>query len=257
MRAYRDIIALEAVPGVTAGRKFSFPPNDSDMSELVLSKADVEDLKACRPGKCAFKIGDTGLKFLRDAVNWNSPEYVQQATKALRSLWLQYLIRYQTTGDKGLAVYHDTSKYSSVEKGLHALLDQSTALREYAPRLREYLDNYPQSKNESVEEFFYWQVGEFGLKPVHRVTHVVIQRNAASLGEAYVIASKMLFANHYFQKRGRVSISYPWTGPAHRRDALPCFGSAFAGRRLAGLPGPPPACHCRAEIPASLGTLYH
>ena len=116
VRAYRDIVAFESAPGVTAGRKFSSPPNDSDMSELVLSKAEVEDLKACRPGRCGFKIGDPGLKFLRDAVNWNSPDYVQQATKALRSLWLQYLIRYQTTGDKGLAVYHDTSKYFSVEK---------------------------------------------------------------------------------------------------------------------------------------------
>jgi hypothetical protein len=199
VRGYRDITAFESSPGVIAEGKFSAPPAESDFSGLTFSKKEVDDIRACKPGKCAFKIGDPGLQFLRGAVQWRSPGYVDQASNALRSLWLLYLVRYQRTGNAGLAVYHDTPQYFSVEKGTNALLAKATALQEYAPQLREYLQNYPGSKNESAEEFFYWQVGEFGLKPVHRLTHVVIQKTPASLGDAYVIASKMLFASHYFR----------------------------------------------------------
>jgi hypothetical protein len=199
IRGYRDITAFEAAPGVIAANKFSIPPKDSDFSGLSLSREEADELKACKPGKCAFKIGDPGMQLLHGAVQWKSPDYADQASKALRALWLQYLVRYQSTGNDGLAVYHDTPKYFSVEQGLNDLLAKATALQEYAPQLAEYLRNYPRSKNESAEEFFYWQVGEFGLKPVHRVTHVVIQKTPASLGDAYVIAAKMLFASHYFQ----------------------------------------------------------
>lgn len=214
VRGYRDITRFESAPGVIAGAKFSTPPRDSDLTGLSLSKEEVDELKACKPGKCAFKIGDPGLQSLRNTVSWSSPDYVEQATRALRALWLQYLIRYQSTGNEGLAVYHDTHEYLSVESGLNALLEKATALSEYSPHLAEYLRSYPKSKVESDEEFFYWQVGDFGLKPVHRVSHVAIQRAPASHGEAYVIASKMLFASHYF--RSALEIRYLIPGQDQR-----------------------------------------
>jgi len=199
VRGYTNITKFESAPGVIAGSKFSVPPRESDLTGLSFSKKEVDELKSCKPGDCSFKIGDAGLRFLKNTVNWNSPDYVEQATKALRLLWFQYLTRYQLTGNEGLATYHDSAEQFSVEQGLIELLAKTSALQEYAPQLSEYLRQYPKSEDKATEEFFYWQVGEFGLKPVHRITHVVIQRTPASWGEAYVIASKMLFASHYFR----------------------------------------------------------
>ncbi|MBI4893753.1 MAG: hypothetical protein HY821_24250 [Acidobacteria bacterium] len=196
---YREIIKFESGPGILAQRKFSVPPVESDLAGLNLSREEADEIRKCRPGKCAFKIGAPGMKFLQSAVNWNSSDYVHQATQAVHTLWLQYLVRYQNTGDKGLAVYHDSEQQFSVGQGLQELVSRSSALQEYAPQLATYLRDYPASKSASTEEFFYWQVGAFGLKPVHRVTHVAIQKTPAAWGEAYVIADKMLFASHYFR----------------------------------------------------------
>jgi len=209
VRRYRDIMKFESAPGVIAGGKFSLPPGDADLSGLRLSKKEADELRKCKPGDCAFKIGDSGMQFLHKTVNWNSPDYVEQATKALRALWLQYLTRYQTSGNGGLVVYHDAPQYSSIERGLDRLLARATALDEYAPQLTEYLRNYPRSANTPTEEFFYWQIAEFGLKPVHRVTHVVIQRTPATFGDAYVIAAKMLFASHYFRSALEIRFLIP------------------------------------------------
>ena len=50
------------------------------------------------------------------------------------------------------------------------------------------------------DEFFYWTVVDFGMKPTIRVNHVVIHPLAerSSTGIAYAIATKQLYASHYF-----------------------------------------------------------
>jgi hypothetical protein len=40
----------------------------------------------------------------------------------------------------------------------------------------------------------YWQEAKFGLKPTIRINHVAIQEG----GDAIVVASKLLYASHYF-----------------------------------------------------------
>lgn len=218
LRGYRDICAFESSPGVTACGKFSLPPVESDFDGLKLTQKDVDELRACQPGNCAFKIGDAGLEFLRATVNWAAPDSVEQANRAVRLLWLQYLLRYQDRGNAGLAVYHDTSEYFRVENGLLGILQQATALEAYGPRVIEYLRGYPASRNDATEEFFYWQAGEFGLKPVHRVTHVAIEQIPVTYGAGYVVASEMLFASHYF--RSALEIQYLIPGQDQRQGGM-------------------------------------
>jgi hypothetical protein len=55
------------------------------------------------------------------------------------------------------------------------------------------LDSDPTTLPNSTD-FLYWQETEFGLKPTIRVSHVVIQERP----ELIVVASKMLYASHYF-----------------------------------------------------------
>lgn len=195
---FKNVVQFEAAPGVTNGL-FGTPPQLGDLSGLMLSAKDVEELRTCRPGKCAFKAGDTGIRLLHDKVDWSARNYADQAAAAFREIWLEYLLRYQAQGNEGLAVYHDTASYYHVERGLADLMARTAGLQVGTPRMAEYLRDYPNAKDASTEEFFYWQVGSFGLKPVHRVTHVAIQQMPGPLGDAYIIASKMLLASHYFK----------------------------------------------------------
>jgi hypothetical protein len=62
------------------------------------------------------------------------------------------------------------------------------------PDLLNYLLEYPSSPLAGSTDFLYWQEVRFGLKPTIRINHLVIQDRP----DHTVIASKMLYASHYF-----------------------------------------------------------
>ena len=60
-----------------------------------------------------------------------------------------------------------------------------------------YLDEYPRSRPADAEDFFYWSVVDFGLKPTVRANHVVIYPLASRpSGISHVVAIKQLYASH-------------------------------------------------------------
>jgi len=65
--------------------------------------------------------------------------------------------------------------------------------------MARYLESYPKDKPAGIEEFFYWQEADFGLKNVLRTQHVIIQKLPNPGDAHYAIVSKMLFASHYFR----------------------------------------------------------
>jgi hypothetical protein len=70
------------------------------------------------------------------------------------------------------------------------------------PALTAYLRGYPQAALPGAEDLFYWNMGDFGMKPTTRLNHVVIYpvpaATAAATGVRYVIATRQIYANHYF-----------------------------------------------------------
>jgi len=60
--------------------------------------------------------------------------------------------------------------------------------------MRRYLLEYPKYTLAGSKDFLYWQEAVFGLKPTARINHVVI----AERPEGIAIASKQLYATHYF-----------------------------------------------------------
>jgi hypothetical protein len=53
---------------------------------------------------------------------------------------------------------------------------------------------FPKATLPNSESFFYWQEAKFGLKPTIRINHVTIVQEPTHVA----IASKMLYASHYF-----------------------------------------------------------
>jgi len=206
---YEDIAQFEASSSVTATVKFSRPPQLSDLDKLKLSRQDAEELKLCKPGSCGFKLGDSEIQHFRSSVNWTAPDYLDQATGSFRQFWLDYVNRYQESGNAALLVYHDTSQYSRIADGLRDFLQTASILLQFSPDLVDWLRGYPHPAHPLPDEFLYWQSGTFGLKPVYRIAHVGVQRTAAGYGDAYVIASKMLYASHYFRSALEIRLVIP------------------------------------------------
>ena len=209
---YKNITEFESGPSVPAGGKFSAPPTQNDLAGLAFIKDEIDDIRKCKPGDCSFKIGDPGLKRIQSNINWKAPDYVGEANKALRGMWLEYLLSYQAKGNPALAAYHDSEKISRVQDGLTKTVANLPVLQQYVPEMAAYLVQFPQGKPPASEEFYYWQVAEFGLKPVHRVTHVIIQKKAAQYGDGYLIANKMLYASHYFRNALELRFLIPTEG---------------------------------------------
>jgi len=62
------------------------------------------------------------------------------------------------------------------------------------PDMRRYLLEYPAFTLPESTSFLYWQETEFGLKPTIRISHLTIREGR----DDTVVASKMLYASHYF-----------------------------------------------------------
>jgi len=195
----QDMHRLKTVSGYLGVGAFSTPPTLEDMAGLTIDHADVEDLKNCRPGSCEVQLPEESMERARASINWKAPDADEQVSNMAKGGILRFLNNYQKSGDAALLPYHDKRDPVSVTEQFHSLLSRLTIFPEYLPDLNEYLLHYPQSKPEGVQDFFYWEKVNFGLKPTVRVNHGIVYRLSGPTHSIYVLAIKQLYATHYFQ----------------------------------------------------------
>ena len=197
---FRDIERFERGPSVLAMGRFGGPPRIEDLQSLTLSAEDFSELPACRPGRCEMKLSPDAMAHFRNEVDWSSPDAWRQADEVTRRMLLDLVRAYQAEGNAALGTYFDHDRPLPVADQFRALLASRDALPAQVPILFAYLEHYPRDRPEGAEDFFYWTMVDFGLKPTIRVSHVIIYPLAArpSTGVAYVIAIKQLYASHYF-----------------------------------------------------------
>jgi hypothetical protein len=192
--AARDIETFERGGGFRVTRRVSSPPRLEDFQDLRLSDEDVADLRTCRVGNCELKLGEEALERVRSSVNWNSATPRAEVDAIVRQIALEYATGYLEGGNDRLAVYRDRSRPTFVATEFRSLIDAMPGLTAYLPEVRQYLLEYPRATLRGATSFLYWQEAEFGLKPIHRLTHFTVRDG---LDESIVV-SKMLYASHYF-----------------------------------------------------------
>lgn len=198
---FRDIVGFESGPGIPQIARFHDPPRPEDLAGLTLPREDVSDLRTCRPGDCDVKLSAAAMHRFREEVNWSSPDRGRQADEVARGVILDLVRAYQRDGDAALGQYEDGDDPLLVAEHFRALVVNSDPLPVAVPELLAYLEDYPRGRLAGAEDFFYWTVVDFGLKPTIRVNHVVIYPlggRGPSFGVRYAIAIKQLYASHYF-----------------------------------------------------------
>ena len=194
LAAVRDIEHFESGGAFRVTKKVSSPPRLDDFAPLSLSAEDVKDLRSCRVSQCDVKLAASAIERMRRDIDWTRPDADEQANRLARQIAFEYVTEYLKGGNEELAVYRDADRPTFVEKEFEELVSRLPELNEFVPAVRRYLLDFPKATLPGSESFIYWQDADFGLKPTIRINHLVMAQD----DEGAVVASKMLYATHYF-----------------------------------------------------------
>jgi hypothetical protein len=240
MQRYADAVmnieTIERGGAFTKTRRIGRPPGPADFADLQLPPDDIADLKGCRRGDCEVKVTAALLDALRASVEWSSPAASERVQSVFRAFALDYVRAYYDRGNAALATYHDKAQPTSVAADFAGLAGRGYPFSRGLNGVRRYLLDYPTPETPGAREIVYWQETRFGLKPTIRISHVVVHESA----EETVVASKMLYASHYFRAALELRVLVPDPGRGRgfwfvtvsrsRVDGL----SGFLGRLLRG-----------------------
>lgn len=193
----RDIERFESGARFLARKRLSEPPRLEDFSRFHLTAGDVAALRRCRPGRCDIKLDQDAFSAVA-AIDWAGADAAERATALVRRRALAYVEAYRQRGQDAAFVYRDREPPVVAAHEFADMVTRSAALGTLARDLMDVLLRYPGGRLPDADEIFYWAVSDLGLKPVFRVHHVVIRRLAASAPLRYVMATRLLYADHYF-----------------------------------------------------------
>jgi len=197
LQSFRDSLIQKSNPAILEIGKFSATPTASDLETLTFDDRDLDDLKDCVVGDCKLKLSAKMIERLRREVNWDAADYRIQATQLLKQILLDYVRDYLERGDLALIEYNDKPKVVRLADELRGLLAEST----YGDRFtefRQHQNGSMKSEFSMVESAIVWSKIKFGLKPVIAINHIIIYKLAQKLGPQVLVASKQIYANHYF-----------------------------------------------------------
>ena len=176
----------------------------------------------CRPGKCSLKLSAAMIDRLRSqaAIVGRGPKLESEFRAAL----LDYVSSYVAKGTPAMITYNDAEPPVESSREFLDLLAEFGWLEQYAPGLLEILRGPFQTTRPDIEQFLYWSKESFGLKPVVSVTHVLILKMTIAGMPWAFIASKQIYADHYFESSlGLTVLSEDSTDPANTATSVAYF----------------------------------
>ena len=194
-----DIDQLRKLPGYLAIRKFSDPPQLSDLEGFTLDEDDIKELKNCKPDDCKVQLPAESIEEFQKKVNWSAPDVADQVNHLGQQMAIEALQQYMQGGNKALGTYRDKKRPAAVADTFASLLSRSKALPVYLPELDRYLLDYPAAPSEKIQSEFYWEKVNFGLKPTLRMVQAIVFHGVIPTEPAYAVAVKQLYASHYFE----------------------------------------------------------
>jgi len=190
LKSYRDSMRRKSNAAILEIGSFSKEPALADLQDLTIDPGDIEDLKACVVGDCDVKLSASMIERFRREIDWESPDYQLKVTNLFKQMLLEYVRDYVTRGEAALIQYNDKRDLVSLATGQRALAAASSYINDVLADQKSDLH--------LVEDAIVWSKIKFGLKPVLAINHVTIYRRDRDVGPQVLIASKQIYANHYF-----------------------------------------------------------
>ncbi|HET8712601.1 MAG TPA: hypothetical protein VFM23_02835 [Gemmatimonadales bacterium] len=199
-QAARDFPAALRTPNRTQLGIFSTPAVESDMAGFTVSERDAREMKDCKPGDCVMKMPDEAIQRIRADVNWSAPDLAAQLSAYGRRRLVEYVNDYRARGDSAMVVYDDRGQlHVRSSEAFAAQLAESPYVYTTVPSLQSYLAGYPRGWLPDAAEIVYWSEDALPrLRPILSLTHHIVYA-PAELPIVTIIASKQIYANHYFE----------------------------------------------------------
>jgi len=216
LQTFRESMFRKSNPAILEIGGFSSQPTLDDLKGLTIESSDIEDLKECVVGNCQLKLSAMMIERFRKEVNWEAQDYSSQATQLLKIMLLDYVRDYRARGDAALIEYNDKAKVVRLTEEQRALKAGSSYIYEVLSNFPQYVSSFPRPNLSDVENAIVWSKVKFGLKPVIAINHITIYKNEKEAGPQILIASKQIYANHYFDSSLGLTafISIPGASPA-------------------------------------------
>lgn len=216
LKRYRDIENFKQGSEVLQIGKLGNPAKISEIRALTFEHEDLNDLKNCKPGSCALKLPANWITQLSEAAR-SAVNAEAKTNELLRQLLIDYTNEYMVRGKTALTTYDHDKHPLSISEDFSSLVLDTGFLQDYAPEFAKYLLDFPQNELPDAETFVYWSKEKFGLKAVISLTQVIICRRKGENRNELLIATKQLFADHYFDS----SLGFAIFSEQSRRSRLP------------------------------------
>ena len=237
-----------------APHRLGAEPSAADFASLAVSPLDLSTLRTCREGRCAIKLDGNTIQQLAREIEWSSPTATGEANAIVRQFVLGLVRSYLQHGDSGLPVYLDKDRPIAAADEFASILRQASELGPQADALRRYFAEFPRAPLPTgATSLLYWQLVDFGLKPVLRVSHLVVWPR----GSVTIVTSRLLYASHYFWSaletrfliadQTRSDSCYVVTVERSRSDGLTGFTGTLIGGTVRS--------HARQALIDALGAL--
>ena len=207
LRSYRESLTKKSNAAVLEIGSFGAVPALADLQNLTLEAKDIEDLKECTAGNCQIKLSAAMIERFAKEINWQAPDYAQQATQLFRTMLFEYVRDYRSRGDAALINYGDKSNEVRLAEEHQSLTKASGYLNDFLATAGSSSELQP------VEELLVWSKIKFGLKPVIAINHITIYKRQRELGPQILTVSKQIYANHYFNSSLALTAFVTLAGP--------------------------------------------
>ena len=169
-----------------------------DLASLRLSQDDLKGLAKCKQDACNMKLALADMAALRSIVTSETPDAGARAEEYLRRRLADQVASYHRAGNAGLTVYNDRGSVAA-GRAFEALVEDSCRLAPAAPELTHFLLDYPRAEVPGESSVIYWALDSLPrTHPTIRIMHEVTYTPAHDAGTT-IVASKQLYANHYFE----------------------------------------------------------
>ena len=190
LKSYREGMTRKNNAAILEIGSFGKEPALADLQNLTIEPADMEDLKECAVGDCQVKLSATMIERFRNEIDWESPDHQVAVTNLFKQMLLEYVRDYRARGDAALIEYNDKRNEVS-------LANEHRVLASASGYINGVLAD-PKSGLQLVEDAIVWSKIKFGLKPVFAINHILIYKRNREVGPQVLVASKQIYANHYF-----------------------------------------------------------
>ncbi len=203
---YRDISSMKSSDVVMEIGRFGTPPKPDDLDALHFENYDLETIQACKPGDCGVRLSTENMDRFAREVNWGAADWRQQAAALWRRLLAKDAADYLTSGKLG--DYRNKAVPLNVADEFSILYGASSYFEPLSPQFFEYMKNFPRTRLDGIENVLYWSKDDIN-RPVTRVTHLLLYPPDADGHRPGLIATKQIYAAHYFDAGLGLTFAFP------------------------------------------------